>query len=174
MTTSSVTFPVELVLASSEKHFDNQPRRIIQRRQVDAELPPVSETQQGGAADDKTARLLRELSRVQKLQYYLRSLVRNGDVDSSTALQAWRVWHSLSCALSNTLPVPDAASGPNGEILYTWNARSHHFELEIFPDGRAEFFYINHDTDDMWSADYTGDPLPDVVRNGVEPFLLYG
>ena len=33
---------------------------------------------------------------------------------------------------------PDIGDGPNGELLMTWNTEDHHFEIEIFPDGRVE------------------------------------
>jgi hypothetical protein len=70
--------------------------------------------------------------------------------------------------------VPDTGVGPDGEILYTWNKDEHHFELEIFSNGLGEFFYLNHQTNEMWEHEFeVGDSIPEEVKDRLKLFFLY-
>jgi hypothetical protein len=64
------------------------------------------------------------------------------------------------------LPIPAACTGPDGQMLYTWDRGKHHLELEIIPGQSAEYFYRDRETGELWGEDYTiGDPLsPDAIR----------
>ena len=108
------------------------------------ELPAISET--GGYAE--------ELSRTQQLNFYLGNVRDAGDISQSTATLALRAWASISELLAQNLPVPDAAPGPEGQLLFVWNKGEHHLELEIFPDSPSEFFYFNRVTNESWEDEY--------------------
>ena len=99
------------------------------------------------------------VTRVQELAYYLGTVSNAGDISSETAKAALTVWNDLS-QMFRALAVPDAAPGPDRQLLYTWNRGKHHLELEIFPAAPAEFFYYNRDSEATWQEDYrVGDPL---------------
>ena len=91
------------------------------------------------------------------LENYLGSLRETGAISPQTATLAWNAWKHISDENGKSLPEPDASSGPNGELLYTWDKGEHHLELELFADGRAEFFYRNRKTGKLWEAEYTLD-----------------
>lgn len=63
-------------------------------------------------------------------------------LDQHGALFAWPVWQEVK----DTLPMPNAGVGPDGELLYTWDKGAHHYEIEVFPDGRKEYFYMHRQT----------------------------
>lgn len=52
-------------------------------------------------------------------------------------------------------PIPCACTGPDGQILYSWDKDEHHLELEIIPKEwelpQEEFFYRNRNTKHYWS-----------------------
>ncbi len=108
------------------------------------ELPAIS----------ATGEYSKELSRMQQLNYYLGSVRDAGDISESTATLALIAWATLSDAISNSLSVPDAAPGPEGQLLYAWNKGEHHLELEIFPNSPAEFFYLNRVSNESWEDEY--------------------
>ena len=55
--------------------------------------------------------------------------------------------------------------------MLTWRHSEHYFELEIFPQGTAEFFYKNRLTGELWESDYTvGDPIPQAVQDKLSLF----
>ena len=95
-----------------------------------------------------------ELTRLQRLNHYLAFVREAGDIASNTAETAWQTWKMLSSSMDRPLPVPDAAPGPDGQLLYTWNKGDHHLELEIFPNGPAEFFYLNRVSSETWEEEY--------------------
>lgn len=98
--------------------------------------------------------------RVQGLAYYLGTVAATGEITPTTATLALKAWNDLHRAIS-TLPVPDAAPGSEGQMLYTWDSAEHHLVLEIFPDEAAEMFYYNRRSEQMWEHDYrVGDLLP--------------
>lgn len=101
------------------------------------------------------------LRRVQGLIDYLDQITADSQVTPQLARLAWDAWNSLSAATGNSLPVPDACPGSEGELLYTWDRDEHHLELEIFPAAPAEFFYRNRQTGDLWECEHViGQPLP--------------
>ncbi len=108
-------------------------------------LPEVSDTQS---------------SRRQMLSHYLVSVREAGDISAHTASVAWKVWNLLSHSMDNSLPVPDAAPGPEGQLLYVWEKKEHYFEAEIFPNDIIEFFYWNRETNEAWEKDCNaGEPI---------------
>ena len=82
---------------------------------------------------------LQEAGRWQKLNHYLGAARRAGSISSQTANFAWAAWKHLSAETGHALSVPDAATGPNGELLYTWDEGIHHLELEGLGMQRRSF-----------------------------------
>ena len=107
----------------------------------------------------------------QRLADYLRDVRESGDISNDTGELAWTAWRILWEGMAKRLPVPDAAAGPNGELLYAWNEGEHHLELEIFPNAPAEFFYRNRSTGKLWERPYrVGDPVSMEVREHLSLF----
>jgi hypothetical protein len=101
------------------------------------------------------------LRRVQGLVDYLYQIEDQELITPRLARLAWDAWTTLSNSLGNALSVPDACPGSDGELLYTWDRDEHHFELEVFPDAPAEFFYRNRTSGELWGCEYTlGEPVP--------------
>ena len=111
------------------------------------------------------------LARIQRLAYYLGTVSNAGDISHEAATTALIVWNEISKTL-RALPVPDAAPGPEGQLLYTWNRGEHHLELEIFPEAPAEFFYYNRASEETWQEDYrVGEPLSEAALARLSLFL---
>ncbi|MCE7988193.1 MAG: hypothetical protein DYG89_44100 [Caldilinea sp. CFX5] len=110
------------------------------------DLPSISESSPTNQAFQKQAH-------TQRLFHYLQNSVQAQEVARQVAANAWKVWKKLESIFESKLPAPDAGIGPDGQILYTWNQNSHHFEIEIFPEGIIEFFYLNFRTDETWEYD---------------------
>ena len=114
----------------------------------------------------------REKARSQRLAYYLADVTRSGDLSLMSALLAWKAWNDLKAASGNLLPVPDASPGPDDQVLYTWNNGEHYLELEVFPEGSAEFFYRNRESGQLWEYEYTvGAVLPQDVNDKLALFF---
>ena len=138
----------------------------------ESELPPITNPTSGSRRQDNQRLVFREPSSTQRLHYYLEAAILAGSLEATTASAAMKSWRALSVAAENKLPAPDAGVGPDGQLLYTWNKDKHHFELEIFPDGSGEFFYLNRLTNEMWGYDYkAGNMVPNEVIYRMKPFL---
>jgi hypothetical protein len=112
------------------------------------------------------------LRRVQGLIDYLDRITADSLVTPQMARLAWDAWNRASAATGNALRVPDACPGPDGALLYTWDRGEHHFELEIFPNAPAEFFYRNRHTGELWECEYVvGESLPSDVLARLQLFL---
>ena len=103
--------------------------------------------------------------KVHRLLRYLESISSgNEDQRAITPEMAWlgrRAWAQLAAATNYRLLVPNACAGPNGELLFTWDRREHHFELEVSPDGHAVLFYANRSSNDANEAEFeVGDRVP--------------
>ena len=89
----------------------------------------------------------------QKIEIFL-----SGELSAKLALDAWL---ALDKALSYKLIMPNVGVGTDGEVMYTWDSLDHHIELEIFPEGTGEFFYLNRKTDETEEWEYTvGKEIP--------------
>ncbi len=140
---------------------------------VDSELPAISETIANNTEENRLLAILTAPSGTQKLHHYLEAAIKTRDVEAKTATMAMKVWRVMSTLSSNKLPVPDAGVCPDGQLLYTWSKSEHHFELEIFPSGLGEFFYLNRLTDEMWDCEYNiGDSIPDEAKEKLNLFSL--
>jgi len=111
-------------------------------------------------------------SRHQMLYHYLSSVLEAGDISAHTASVAWDEWNLLRQSIGNSLPVPDAAPGPEGQLLYAWNKEEHHLEAEIFPDDTIEFFYLNRVTNETWEKDCeAGEPISQDIASRLKIFI---
>src|SRR5260370_953215 len=70
-------------------------------------------------------------SRMTSLTGYLRKLAAEGLADIKTLEFAQQTWKRLDEVFSGSLAIPDAAPGPDGQILFTWDKGEHHAEIEI-------------------------------------------
>jgi hypothetical protein len=108
----------------------------------------------------------------QELNHYLSSVQEAGNISTHTASVAWDEWNLLCHSVGSLLPIPDAAPGPEGQLLYAWNKEEHHFEAEIFPDDTIEFFYWNRKTNEAWEKDCkTGDPISQDIVSRLKIFI---
>lgn len=117
-------------------------------------------------------RLSPEAGRILALRDYLDESARSGDVSRETADGVWEAWLRLKSQMDGCLPVPDAAPGPNGELLLAWDRGELHLELEFMPDGSAEFFSRNRTTGALWGEEYQFDgPLSAGAQERLRLFL---
>ncbi len=92
-------------------------------------------------------------------------------ISGETATSAKRAWATILVASGGQIPIPAACTGPDGEMLYSWDQGRHHLELEIIPGKVAEFFYRDRETEQFWGEDYVvGDPLPAKVIQSLHLF----
>jgi len=92
-------------------------------------------------------------------------------ITPETALLASKAWNLICIASGGKMPIPAACTGPDGQMLYSWDRDRHHLELEIIPGNPAEFFYRDRLTRELWGEDYNiGDPIP---VEAMEKFKLF-
>ncbi len=71
----------------------------------------------------------------------------------------------------HTIDLPDIALGPDRQLLLCWDKGEHHFEIEVFPGGTIEFFYLNHQTNDVWKYEcMLREPIPDEIKEKLRLF----
>jgi hypothetical protein len=88
------------------------------------------------------------------------------------AHRAWRAWCQAWAASGFRLGVPDACSGPDGQLLYTWDRGRHHLEVELVPGGPDEFFYRDRESGWIAGTDRDpGGPLPAAALDLIARFL---
>lgn len=150
--------------------------RLTKQEPSETDSPIISDSVAEVFSPDHRAMIaIQEQTRIQRFQFFLKLLVQDNEVEHTTATLAWNVWKALSNFSDKALPVPNVGAGPDGEILFSWNHEEHHFELEIYPSGIGEFFYLNYQTDDVWECDYhVGNNIPENVKNKLNHFSLYG
>ena len=120
--------------------------------------------EQKEANNTKTSRANSQPTENQRLYHYLENAISSYNLSRITAKIAMDAWLALDKALSYKLIMPNAGVGPDGEVMYTWDSPEHHLELEIFPEGAGEFFYLNRKTDDTEEWEYTiGKAIPKEV-----------
>ena len=149
--------------------FEHERVRIIPEKSSSVSDAGVVGTHYGGIITQAPAS---EMTRPQMLYHYLVSVRDAGDIDAKTASLAWIAWKRISDAMGEPLLVPDAASGPEGQLLYAWNQGEHHLELEIFPAEPAEFFYLNRSSNETWEEEYTvGNPVSQEAKARLNVFM---
>jgi hypothetical protein len=66
------------------------------------------------------------------------------------ALIARKVWQQVQRA---TRCYPVVSVGADNQVLFAWDYKEHHAEIEVFPDGHTEAFYLNMQTGETWDRD---------------------
>jgi hypothetical protein len=104
---------------------------------------------------------------------YLRevSSPENPLIKRATAWVAARAWLDCWEATGYALPVPVACTGPDGQMLYTWDRKEHHLELEITPSETPSFFYRNRQTGELWMEDYASEAVSPEVLEKLKLFV---
>lgn len=75
---------------------------------------------------------------------YLRKLAEpSGPLSLKRLREIERLWRALRGQVTVHLPPPYATATEDGEFVMTWDRDSHHFEIEILPDGKYEWFYLD-------------------------------
>lgn len=123
----------------------------------DAFASKLCEEDASRKAEENTASELKEHFK------YLKGISEGREpiVSKQTADLARKAWWLLWQETGYLLPVPSACTGPDEQILYSWDKGEHHFEVEIIPGKPMEFFYRDRKTGDLWGEEYTlGDSLP--------------
>jgi len=148
-----------------KEKLDLSPERI--QHPVKAGLIPTPKRASEKVEAQKT------VAKYTQLRDYLRR-VSTGEralVTPDTAGRAMRAWKVLWTASDYSMVFPASCTGPDGEIFYSWDRGKHHLELEIIPDGPAEFFYRDRETERFWGEDYTiGNRLPAAVVEKLSNF----
>ncbi len=117
---------------------------------------------------------------IHELRLYLWQLagkIGNGErlISRSLADSALKMWGRL---LTATLPVgdlaiPDAAPGPDGQVLFIWKKDGHYLSLEMHEPGPYSLFSRDESTGEIWDCDI--DPqqsdLDEKVVVKLRPFL---
>ena len=92
-------------------------------------------------------------------------------ISPETASKAWELWLDIRHVAGRSMPVPAAATGPDGEMFYSWDNGRHHLEVELIPNKAIEFFYQDRESGSYWAEDYTaGSPMPATVTQAVQLF----
>ena len=92
-------------------------------------------------------------------------------IPSNVAFEAKRILDSLVTEYTSLsregslylLPVPVGSTREDGHAMLSWDQGAHHFEAELLPEGRVEWFYRNRDgLESPWEAESEFDAaLPD-------------
>jgi hypothetical protein len=94
----------------------------------------------------------------------------DASISSRVAAVARAAWESVREASAGRMPVPAACTGPDGEMLYSWDRGRHHLEVEILPDGPAEWFH-REEAVASWLEEWApGSPLPAAVIEALHLF----
>ena len=78
---------------------------------------------------------------------YLRSLTEpSGPLPAQRIRQIERLWECLRRQLAESLALPYATATEAGVFVMTWDHGPHHFEIEILPDDRYDWFYLDRNS----------------------------
>ena len=72
---------------------------------------------------------------------YLLNLSRQTGLPAMFEENAQSLWADLAEAASFLVPIPQAGPTAQDSFILSWNRSQWHFEIEIFADGRFEWFY---------------------------------
>jgi hypothetical protein len=133
-----------------------------------AEPPLLSETAEAGRpsmALSANGRLPQEQQdRLDRLFGHLKTLVSEAGgcvISKATVKHVKSVWEQARASVGSTLTVPSAANGPDEEVLLRWTSGEHLLEVNVYPTGKAEWFYWNRSTDESCEQSAaSGDQLP--------------
>lgn len=109
-------------------------------------------------------------SRMTSLKRYLKRLVTEGLTNPATESLAQQAWRRLDEVFLGDLAIPDAAPGPDGQILFTWDEGEHHSEIEIDTNGDATFFSLNRQTREARESAFNVERLTGEIRERLSIF----
>ncbi len=69
----------------------------------------------------------------------------NGVIPGPFAGRVRKLWSDLERETS--CPIPHAGPTPQGSFIMSWDRDRHHLEVELFAEGRHEWFYCDRKTD---------------------------
>lgn len=78
----------------------------------------------------------------------------------------WSDLSRISC------PVPHASPTPQGSFILVWDRERHHFEVEVFPGGRFEWFYCDRLSDYYEGAEGNRDHAVRATANFLEKLSM--
>ena len=107
-----------------------------------------------------------------KLDSYLKILTNEKLVSDSLAGAAQRWWQQADSRFDGQLPVPSAAPGPDGQLLYSWDKDENHIEVEFLSCEPATLFHMNRITGDA-AEHVLGERLQPEDTELFLPFLNY-
>ncbi len=90
---------------------------------------------------------------LEKLESYLKEQQKYNRISSETMRRAWKALQLL-LQFRKRLKLPVVGIGQSEQVLFEWDQDIHHLELEVFPKGEAELFYLNRDTNKACEAYY--------------------
>jgi hypothetical protein len=75
---------------------------------------------------------------------YLHSLMEpSGPLSAPRVREIERLWECLRGQMAASLTLPYATATETGQFVMTWDRGPRHFEIEILPDGRYDWFYLD-------------------------------
>ena len=75
---------------------------------------------------------------------YLRRLAKpSGPLSVGNVQEIERLWDCLRRQVPDRLGFPHATATESGDLVMAWDRGSHHFEIEVFHDGRYDWFYLD-------------------------------
>lgn len=92
------------------------------------------------------------------LRAYLKDTLRISDAYCEVVLTAYNKFTNY--------PEPNVA-GDENMVLFLWDMKYIHIDVEVYPDGHCEFFFLERGTDETYEEDYMfdGDLSADVIRH---------
>lgn len=78
---------------------------------------------------------------------YLRSLAQpSGPLSLQQVHEIERLWDRLRRQMPDPFDLPCSTATESGKLVMTWDSGPHHFEIEGFPDGRYDWFYLDRNS----------------------------
>jgi hypothetical protein len=93
-------------------------------------------------------------TRLEEHRLYLERIVREGEISRQLSVAGWEVLLVMLDIVGPDLEIPDAITGVDGKLFYTWKRDAFYLELEMLPNGTGEFFCRNSESRDVWSEDF--------------------
>lgn len=81
-------------------------------------------------------------------------------------------WDQLTEKTHRVVPIPVAGPTPQDSFMLSWNRGRHHFEVEVFSEGRFEWFYRDRKTDQFEGAEGISPEAVVAARNYLQRLVL--
>lgn len=110
----------------------------------------------------KTVQLL-NVERLSKLDNYLQRQVSNHLITQAASAVYRVAVFEINSNLGRTLGIPDALPGEAGDMKYHWRGKASSVRLDIQPNGAAELYFLNKQTNEDFLVEYRVGSLSDKV-----------